>query len=202
MDKESVNQQVNDEEVNLGEPSAATDEAADEVPVKHDGAEPAEATEDDELTKLAEKNAELVSQITMLKDDRLRLMAEFDNFRKNKAKEIAGLKNVLADGIFRDMLPVVDDLERAMQNVENAPDIDALKEGMALIYKKFMDYLAKNGVEPIDTDGAEFDTNLHEAIATLPAQTEEQKNKIIDCTTRGYKHGDTVIRHAKVVVNI
>lgn len=156
--------------------------------------------EEDPVTKLSAQIAELQEQIRTLKDDRLRIMAEFENFRKNKSKEIASLRNVLADSFFKDMLPIIDDFERAMLSIEKATDVESLKEGTELIYRKFLSYLEKNGVTPIDTDNADFDTNLHEAIAVLPATSEEQKNKIIDCTTRGYKHGETVIRHAKVVV--
>lgn len=159
-----------------------------------------EAEEVDPVTKMAEQIAQLEQQIAALKDERLRMMAEFENFRRNKAREVANLKNVIADDFFKDMLPVIDDIERAQQSVSQAADVDAVKEGIELIYKKFLTFLEKNGVEPIITENADFDTNLHEAIAVLQAPSEEQKNKILDCTTRGYKHGDTVIRHAKVVV--
>ncbi|MBQ9440748.1 MAG: nucleotide exchange factor GrpE [Paludibacteraceae bacterium] len=193
MDEENINQQINEDE-NLNE------EILDNSPEESCGENVAIEDDVDEVTKMAERIAELEAQVASLKDEKLRMMAEFDNFRKKKTAELAAIKNVVADGFFRDMLPVIDDLERAIVSVESATDIEAVKEGISLIYKKFIDYLRKNGVEAIETANADFDTNLHEAIAVLPAQSEEQKNKIIDCTTRGYKHGDTVIRHAKVVV--
>jgi molecular chaperone GrpE len=193
MDEENINQQINEDE-------SLNEEILDNSPEESCGENVAIEDDVDEVTKMAEQIAELEAQVASLKDEKLRMMAEFDNFRKKKTAELAAIKNVVADGFFRDMLPVIDDLERAIVSVESATDIEAVKEGISLIYKKFIDYLRKNGVEAIETANADFDTNLHEAIAVLPAQSEEQKNKIIDCTTRGYKHGDTVIRHAKVVV--
>ncbi len=193
MDEKNINQQINEDE-------SLNEEILDNSPEESCGENVAIEDDVDEVTKMAEQIAELEAQVASLKDEKLRMMAEFDNFRKKKTAELAAIKNVVADGFFRDMLPVIDDLERAIVSVESATDIEAVKEGISLIYKKFIDYLRKNGVEAIETANADFDTNLHEAIAVLPAQSEEQKNKIIDCTTRGYKHGDTVIRHAKVVV--
>ena len=194
MDKDFIKDQVTENQ------ESACDENVEPV-VSGDPLEVTEEeTEQDEVTKMAGQIEQLEQNIVTLKDEKLRMMAEFENFRRNKAKEIAGLKEVLADGFFKDMLPVIDDIERAMQSLQQASDVVALKEGVELIYKKLLGFLEKNGVTPIDTVDADFDTNLHEAIAVLPAPNDEMKNKILDCTTRGYKHGETVIRHAKVVV--
>ena len=194
MDKDFIKDQVTENQ------ESACDENVEPV-VSGDPLEVTEEeTEQDEVTKMAGQIEQLEQNIVTLKDEKLRMMAEFENFRRNKAKEIAGLKEVLADGFFKHMLPVIDDIERAMQSLQQASDVVALKEGVELIYKKLLGFLEKNGVTPIDTVDADFDTNLHEAIAVLPAPNDEMKNKILDCTTRGYKHGETVIRHAKVVV--
>ena len=99
-----------------------------------------------------------------------------------------------------ELLPVVDDLDIALQNLDKATDLEALKEGMHLIYAKFADFLSRQGVTPITTEEAPFDEELHEAIATFPAPSKELKGKIIDCVKKGYKLHDKVLRHASVVV--
>ena len=142
----------------------------------------------------------LQSELDKLKDAHLRLVAEYDNYRKRTLKEKSELIRSGGEKVLTELLPIVDDLDIALQNLDKATDLDALKEGMHLIYAKFADYLSRQGVTPITTEEAPFDEELHEAIATFPAPSEELKGKIIDCVKKGYKLHDKVLRHASVVV--
>ena len=135
-----------------------------------------------------------------LNDRHLRLNAEYDNYRKRTSKEKADMIKTAGEKIISDILPVVDNFERALENMKEGTDVNALKEGVELILKQLMGMMKNYGVEQIKTENADFDTDLHEAIAQFPAPTPEQKNKIIDCTTKGYTMHGKVIRHAKVVV--
>ena len=157
--------------------------------------------EEKELTveeQLEAANAEIAS----LKDQLLRKIAEFDNYRKRTLKEKTelilngGEKTIVA------ILPVVDDMERALKNMKEAENINAVLEGVELIYKKFMDILGRQGVSVIETKEADFDVDVHEAVAQLPAPTPELKGKVMDCTLTGYKLNDKVIRHAQGVVGV
>lgn len=134
----------------------------------------------------------LQARIAELEDKNLRMMAEFDNYRRRTNKEKLELLSTAGERIFRDMLPLVDDFERAANNGD-------LSEGGQLIYKKFLAFLDSQDVHPIETENADFNTDEHEAI-TLFAAGEDKKGKVIDCTQRGYKLGEKVIRFAKVVV--
>lgn len=156
----------------------------------------AENPEDEAKKAVEAANAEAADW----KDKYLRLSAEFDNYRKRTMKEKAELILNGGEKSIVSILPVVDDLERALKTMDKAEDVDAVKNGIDLIYKKFVDILGRNGVKAIDTDGKELDTDFHEAIATIPAPKEEQKGKIIDCVQTGYILNEKVIRHAKVVV--
>ncbi|MCI6337668.1 MAG: nucleotide exchange factor GrpE, partial [Prevotella sp.] len=130
----------------------------------------------------------------------LRSVAEFDNYRKRTLKEKAelilngGEKTVVA------ILPVIDDMERAIANGSKTDDPEVLREGIQLIYNKFLKVLEGLGVKPIDTVNADFDTDVHEAIAMVPGMGDDKKGKVLDCVLRGYKLNDKVIRHAKVAV--
>ena len=159
-------------------------------------AEDAKTNPVEDLQKQVE---ELKAQIAELNDKELRMMAEFDNYRRRTNKEKLELMETAGERIFKDMLPLVDDLERAMDAVQKSEDIEALKEGVNLIYSKFLSFLENNKVTVIDTTDADFNTDLHEAITTFAAG-EEKKGKIIDCTQKGYKLGEKVIRFSKVVV--
>lgn len=139
-------------------------------------------------------------RLARLEDTHLRLMAEYDNYRKRTLKEKSDLIRNGGEKVLVDLLPVIDDLDIALANIDKAADLEAVKEGMRLIHAKFVDYLLRQGVKAIDTEGAAFDEELHEAIATFPAPDEEQKGKIIDSVKKGYKLHDKVIRHAHVVV--
>ena len=130
----------------------------------------------------------------------MRLSAEFDNFRKRTMKEKAELIKNGGEKAINAVLPVLDDLERALQNMEKTEDVKAIYDGVNLIYQKFLKNLHQEGLEKMEPVGADFDTDYHEAIALVPAQSEEQKGKVLDCVQTGYKLNDKVIRHAKVVV--
>ena len=146
-----------------------------------------------------EKIAELEAKIAELEDAKLRQIAEFDNYRRRTNKEKLELMETAGERIFKEMLPLVDDFERAVDAMEKTDDIDAVREGIRLIQQKFLTFLDKHEVHPIETEGVDFSTDEHEAITTFAAG-EDKKGKIIDCTQKGYKLGDKVIRFAKVVV--
>ena len=140
------------------------------------------------------------ARYSKLNDSYVRLMAEFDNYRKRTAKEKIELIKTDGEYVIEDTLPIVDNFERALKNMATTTDVSAIKEGVELIYQQLMSMLKLHGVKAIDTEGKEFDTEYHEAITTVPAPTQEEKGKIIDCTQKGYILNDKVIRHSKVVV--
>lgn len=146
--------------------------------------------------KLAKSEAE----VTDLKDRLLRQMAEFDNYRKRTMKEKAEIILNGSAGVVTDILPVIDDLERAIANSAKSEDYNALKEGVELIYNKFMHILEQKGLQKISPKNEPFDTDFHEAIAMIPAPSEDLKGKVLDCAIDGYKLNDKVLRHAKVAV--
>lgn len=161
-----------------------------------------EATQTEEVSEneqLQAKVAELEARVAELEDLKLRQMAEFDNFRRRTNKEKLDLMTTAGERIFCDMLPLVDDFERAKVAMAKSDDINAVREGIDLIYNKFINFLAANSVKAIDTTDADFNTDLHEAITTFAAG-EDKKGKVIDCTQTGYTLGEKVIRFAKVVV--
>ena len=158
------------------------------------------ATEEvSETEQLQVKVAELEARVAELEDLKLRQMAEFDNFRRRTNKEKLELMTTAGERIFCDMLPLVDDFERAKVAMAKSEDINAVREGIDLIYNKFINFLAANNVKAIDTTDADFNTDLHEAITTFAAG-EDKKGKVIDCTQTGYTLGEKVIRFSKVVV--
>ncbi len=159
-------------------------------------------TETDEMTQLKEQLAQKTAEVEELNDQLLRKIAEFDNYRKRTLKEKAELILNGGEKTISAILPVLDDMERALSGMKNSEDISAVIEGVELIYKKFVDTLEKQGVTIIETKDADFNVDLHEAVAQIPAPTEEMKGKIIDCTLKGYKMGDKVIRHSQVVVGM
>ena len=152
-----------------------------------------EANEENELDALQKKYNEL-------NDSHLRLMAEFDNYRKRTLREKAELIKNGGESALTNLLPVVDDFERALQNLRTAEDMKAVEEGIELIYTKFMSYLSQQNVKPIETVGKVFDDETSEAVALIPAPDPEMKGKVLDCIQTGYTLNEKVIRHAKVVV--
>ena len=135
-----------------------------------------------------------------LNDSHLRLMAEFDNYRKRTLREKSELIKSAGESVLVNLLPLADDFERGLQVSKNSADVEAVRQGMELIYSKLAAFLQQNGVKAIDTENSVFDTEFHEAITTIPAPSEELKGKIIDCVQKGYFLNDKVIRFAKVVV--
>ena len=184
---------VKEEELNVEE----TQNHAEEQPQNEQAEDATPLTHEEELEKDLEKAQE---EIEEQKDKYLRLSAEFDNYRKRTMKEKAELILNGGEKSLSSILPVVDDFERAIKTMETATDVNAVKEGVELIYNKFMAVLAQNGVKVIETKDQPLDTDYHEAIAVIPAPSEAQKGKILDCVQTGYTLNDKVLRHAKVVV--
>lgn len=148
-----------------------------------------------------EKVLALEAELEAMKDKYLRQAAEFDNYRKRTMQEKADLLKYGAQKAVEALLPVVDDIERAMQHIEKAEDVESVKEGMNLIYQKFQKYLEQQQVSVIPANqGDDFDDNIHEAVTMFPAPDPSLKGKIVDCVTKGYKLSDKVVRYAKVVV--
>ena len=161
----------------------------------------------DNETSVSEDNEENLSEPDQLKQqleaskkEYMFLMAEFDNFRKRTIKEKAEIIRNATEKAMKDLLPVVDDFERGLSAMAETTDAAAVKEGMDLIYNKFIKYLEQNGVKAIESTGTDFDTELHEAIAMVPSPDESQKGKVIDTVMKGYTLNDKVIRHSKVAV--
>lgn len=174
-----------------------------EETVEQTNVESKEATEGEE-TATEEESVDDIEKLRAeyeeLKDKHLRLQAEFDNFRRRTIKEKADLITTAGEKVLKDLLPVVDDLDRAMESVATAQDVSAVREGLDLIVNKFNAFLASNGVAEIEAVGLDLDTDKHNAIARFAAPTEDMKGKVIDVTKKGYTLNGKVIRHAEVVV--
>ena len=197
MTKKDMN--IEDEETLNEAPVEETDNQAEESEnaensENHEESENAEESEEqDPLEKALAENAEL-------KDKWLRSVAEFENYRKRTLKERAELILNGGEKFITAILPVLDDMERAIENGAKTDDPAVLREGMELIYQKFMKTLEAQGVNKIETTDADFDTDVHEAVAMVPGMGDDKKGKVIDCLQQGYKLNDKVIRHAKVAV--
>ena len=189
MDKKEEKENLKNEEVQ----EETVDTAAEAA-----GAETTEETaEEPTLEKqLEEANA----KIAELTDKILRLHAEFDNYKKRNIKEKAELIKNGGERVLDSFLPVADDMERALVAIEKAEEINAVAEGVKLIHEKLMQTFTKNGVSVIQTKDAVFDTDVHEAVALIPAPSEDVKGKVVDCIQTGYMLNDKVLRHAKLVV--
>lgn len=153
-----------------------------------------------EVEKLAKDLENAKSELEKQKKEYLFLLAEFDNFRKRTLKEKSEIIKNAGEKAMLDILPVVDDFERALQAMHDSSDLESVKEGVDLIYNKFVKYLESNGVKAIDSNNADFNTEFHEAVTTFPAADESQKGKVIDTVQKGYMINDKVLRHSKVVV--
>jgi len=178
------------------EPEVLNDEMSRSQDELNDGNDANDANDANDVNDEVEA---LKARIAELEDKNLRMMAEFDNFRRRTNKEKLDLMETAGERIFTEMLTLVDDFERAVAVMDKTNDIDAVREGIHLIQQKFLGFLDKHDVHAIETEGADFNTDEHEAVTTFAAG-EEQKGKVIDCTQKGYKLGDKVIRFAKVVV--
>lgn len=154
----------------------------------------------DEKSELQLKLAEAAEKIATLEDKYLRQAAEFDNYRKRTMKEKAELIKNGGERAIESILPVLDDFERAIATMEKSENAAELRTGVELIYNKFVSILKQNGLQKIETEGKDFDTDFHEAIAMVPTPDESLKGKVLDCIQTGYILNDKVIRHAKVAV--
>ena len=178
-EEKEVVENINDN----NEPEVSTEEASEDITE--------EPIDELEQVKL---------QLEESKREYMFLMAEFDNFRKRNIRERADIIRNATERAMKDLLPIVDDFERGLTAMSETTDAEAVKEGMELIYNKFIKYLEQNGVKAIESTGTDFDTELHEAIAMIPATDESQKGKVIDTVMKGYTINDKVIRHSKVAV--
>ncbi len=190
--KKETKEEVVEEQV-----SSKTEETTEEN-VEEQKAETSE--EESNQTEEEKKIEELTLQVSDLNDKYLRLTAEYDNYRKRTLKERMELTKSAGEGLLKGILPVVDDFDRAVSHLNEASDLNAVKEGIDLIYNKFKEYLKQNGVSEIEAKEKDFDTDLHEAITKIPAPSDEMKGKVIDCIEKGYMLNDKVMRFAKVVV--
>lgn len=165
---------------------------------EQESAEDIENAEMNEIDSLAKQLAEEKEKVAKEKKEYLFLMAEFDNFRKRTVKEKSDIIKNAAESVMKGLLPIVDDFERGL--AAGGDDAEAVRQGMELIYNKLVKYLEQNGVKAIESTGAEFNPDLHEAIAMVPVEDEAQKGKVIDTPSKGYTINDKVLRHAKVAV--
>lgn len=206
--KEEKDNTIEEEVKKEAETTDKTDNAAQTANDKNTAEEEAgqekDEADNDETAeeKTEEKDPLAVAQeeIAQLKDKYLRSVAEFDNYRKRTLKEKAELILNGSEKAVQAILPVIDDMERAIANAEKTEDVSVLREGMKLIYQKTNKIMESLGVKKIDTDNADFDTNFHEAVAMVPGMGDDKKGKVLDCVQTGYTLNDKVIRHAKVAV--
>ena len=189
-EKLSENDSQNDSQTTNSEDNAIdSDKKSEQTEENVENPENSEKSEEDFEAKYNE-----------LSDRYLRLMAEFDNYRKRTLKEKMELTKTGGEDVLKGILPVVDNMERAIKSLETAKDMDAVKEGIDLIYKKFQEFLTSKGLKEIEAIGLELDTDVHEAVTKFPAPSEEMKGKIIDVIEKGYTLDGKVVRYAKVVV--
>lgn len=191
---------MNEEVAENAAANAAEQEAANAAEETVDSEESGFSGESEEEKNEKSPLEEAQAQIDELKDKYLRSVAEFDNYRKRTLKEKAELILNGSEKAVGAVLPILDDMERAIANGEKTDDPKVLREGMSLIYTKFQKVLESLGVKEIETADADFDTDVHEAIAMVPGMGDDKKGKVLDCVQKGYKLNDKVIRHAKVAV--
>ena len=198
MTKEKI--QPQEEEVTKNEEAMVDETAQTEEKVSGENTQEEAQAELSAEEQLANMLAEAQQMVEEQKDKYLRLSAEFDNYRKRTLKEKAELIKNGGEKTLTAILPVLDDFERALKNMEASEETKAMKEGVELIFSKFQKILGQEGLQKIETEGQAFDTDFHEAIALIPAPSEDLKGKILDCVQTGYMLNEKVIRHAKVAV--
>ena len=187
---------IKDEELQEEQPAEETDKTAE----AESATENTETTEEAEASDEKDPLEKAQEEIAELKNQLLYKVAEFDNYRKRTLKERAELILNGGEKVITAILPILDDMERAIENGAKTDDPEVLREGMTLIHQKFIKTLESQGVSKIETGGADFDTDVHEAVAMVPGMGDDKKGKVIDCLQQGYKLNDKVIRHAKVAV--
>ena len=196
-------EKMNPEEEETLKEEETTVENNQEHSENSENSEDSENSENSENSESPEEKDPLeaaLAEIESLKTQMLYKTAEFDNYRKRTLKEKAELILNGGEKAVSAILPVIDDMERAMENGEKTDDPQVLREGMELIYHKFMKALESLGVKKIETENADFNTDVHEAVAMVPGMGDDKKGKVIDCLQSGYQLNDKVIRHAKVAV--
>ena len=191
------NKDMNEEELKAQQ-EETLDNVATSQPDEGDKAEEQPAKE----MSVEDKLAAAETKVAELQDKYLRQVAEFDNYRKRTIKEKAELILNGAEKTITAILPILDDMERALKNMDKMEDVAAVKAGVDLIFQKFVKILGEQGVKKIETENADFNTDLHEAIAQVPAPSDEMKGKIIDCVKTGYTLNEKVIRHSQVAVGL
>ena len=208
--KEKIN--IDDEQVKASSESAAEKEkesekaenqdntVTDEAEEKQDTEAEENAADTDKENEEKDPLAEALKEIEILKDKYLRSVAEFDNYRKRTLKEKTELILNGSEKAVQAFLPIIDDMERAIENAEKTDDIEVIREGMKLIHQKTNKTMESLGVKEIKTEDADFDTDYHEAVAMVPGMGDDKKGKVLDCVQKGYTLNDKVIRHAKVAV--
>ena len=187
--------------INIEDPEVEINDVADEENADAEAAKDLANEELSEIDALKQELDDTKAKLEKEKKEYLFLRADFDNFRKRTLKEKSEIIKNGGENVLKGLLPIVDDFERSLQAMNDASSVDAVKEGVELIYNKLVKYLEQNGVKALDTTpGTEFDTEFHEAVTLFPAADDSQKGKVIDTVQKGYKLHDKVLRHAKVVV--
>lgn len=197
MEEKNKETEARDIDIEDVEQQNAEQEASSQTEQEEQSEKVSTETEEDTIEA---QLAQAQQEIAELKDKNLRQIAEFDNYRKRVLKEKADLILNGGEKVLTDILPIIDDLERAEQSMDKMTDVNAVKEGVTLIIDKFMKFMKSQGVEQIDTKEKDFDVNYHEAITMIPAPVPEMKGKVIDCINKGYTLNGKVIRYSKVVV--
>ncbi len=195
MAKKSIKPEYQ-EDTSFEKEEKLNEEQVQEEVEQEDGAEEAEETVEEE----PKKEPTVEEKLAELQDRYLRLTAEYDNFRKRTLKEKIDLQKSANENLLQALLPVADDFDRGLQSVNEATDIEAVKEGLRLISGKFKGFLTQQGVKEIDAVKKEFDTDLHEAITKIPAPTKKLRGKVVDVVQKGYLLNDKVLRYSKVVI--
>ena len=177
-----------------------TEEIIEEESMNQENNSECQAAATEVVEETPSESNEWEDKYKQLNDTHLRLMAEFDNYRKRTLREKSELIKSAGESVLLNLLPFADDFERGLKAAQSSTDVNAVREGMELIYSKLVAFLQQNGIKGIETENCTFDTEFHEAITMIPAPSEEMKGKIVDCVQKGYTLNDKVIRFAKVVV--
>ena len=191
---------MTEKDINIEDEETLNEAPVEETDKEAEASENSENSEDSENSEEQDPLEKAQAEIAELKNQLLYKVAEFENYRKRTLKERTELILNGGEKFITSILPILDDMERAIENGAKTDDPEVLREGMTLIHQKFMKTLESQGVSKIDTENADFDTDLHEAVAMVPGMGDDKKGKVIDCLQHGYKLNDKVIRHAKVAV--
>ena len=198
--KEKDPKEMIQEETNTEKKQAQDQKAKDKAAEKAKASSSKKKSSSSNLPKTKKELEETRNKLAELQDKYLRQTAEYDNYRKRTLKEKMELVKTGGEQVILSILPIIDNLERAMASVRDAKDNEALKEGIELIYGKFQEFLGQNGVKEVEAMNEEFNTDIHEAITKIPAPDPELKGKVVDVIERGYYLHDKIVRYAKVVV--